>query len=304
MSDAPVSLDDEPPTPPNPGSVGGSGFEAGSEPAGNANEPALIDCWRCGKLVDETVPTCPYCRARLHAESAEPSPPRAAPNDQQGQAIGRVLIVYSVMLAIALAFSLVSRFGSEADAPDQPVASVEDGLNAILALELIDIGLIVAAVFWIPKRPGPDPLPPRRRLAGWAASVPLLLVPLAINVAYNQFLRQTFHLPLIDIALLAEDGWSARLFVALCLQPAIFEELFFRHLVLDSLRAPIGTHTAVLASSLMFGLAHIGTPLNIPVLTLFGVALGYGRILSGSLIPPMLMHLFHNAAVLYLLNPR
>jgi membrane protease YdiL (CAAX protease family) len=86
--------------------------------------------------------------------------------------------------------------------------------------------------------------------------------------------------------------------VLICVQPAIVEELFFRHLVLGVLRSNLGVHGAVFISSVMFALAHIGVPLSMPVLFVLGLGLGYARVASGGLLLPMAMHFVHNAVVI------
>ncbi|HEV3257192.1 MAG TPA: CPBP family intramembrane glutamic endopeptidase [Gemmataceae bacterium] len=50
----------------------------------------------------------------------------------------------------------------------------------------------------------------------------------------------------------------------------------------------------------MFGMAHVGVPLSIPLLMVVGLFLGYVRTASRSLLLPMLMHFGHNAAILLL----
>jgi len=96
-----------------------------------------------------------------------------------------------------------------------------------------------------------------------------------------------------------KDRYMAALLLG-CLQPAIFEELFFRHLALRHFFNVMGVHSAVFISSLMFGLAHLGTPLSIPLLILTGLFLGYCRVLSGGLLLPITLHFFHNLAVMSL----
>lgn len=71
------------------------------------------------------------------------------------------------------------------------------------------------------------------------------------------------------------------------------EELFFRGLgvkVLGLLGAPV----AVVGSGLFFGLAH-GLLVALPPLVVFGVALAYVRLRSGSVVPPMIAHATYNA---------
>jgi membrane protease YdiL (CAAX protease family) len=47
----------------------------------------------------------------------------------------------------------------------------------------------------------------------------------------------------------------------------------------------------------MFGLAHLGMPLSIPMLILVGLGFGYLRVGSRSIILPMILHFAHNATV-------
>ncbi len=84
-----------------------------------------------------------------------------------------------------------------------------------------------------------------------------------------------------------------------CVQPALVEEWFFRHLALRTLQGATTTRGAVLISSVMFGMAHVGAPFSIPYLTVCGLALGYVRVRAHSLALPMLMHFAHNAFVLF-----
>jgi membrane protease YdiL (CAAX protease family) len=47
----------------------------------------------------------------------------------------------------------------------------------------------------------------------------------------------------------------------------------------------------------MFGLAHLGVPLSVPILILIGVMLGYARVLTGGVCIPILLHFIHNMLV-------
>src|SRR5262249_7633765 len=120
------------------------------------------------------------------------------------------------------------------------------------------------------------------------------------NLAYHFVLRTILREPLIADEMVAQLGMSPWVLLAYCIQPAIVEELFFRGLALGSLRNVTGVHSAVFISSVMFGMAHIGVPISIPYLVVVGIALGYVRVASGSLLLPMLLHFGHNFAVLYL----
>src|SRR5205814_1772114 len=92
-------------------------------------------------------------------------------------------------------------------------------------------------------------------------------------------------------------GWAI---ATICIQPAIVEELFFRYIALGTLTRVMGIAGALCVSSVMFGMAHSSVLLSIPILTVVGAGLGLVRVLSGSILLPMLLHGLHNAVVLYL----
>jgi membrane protease YdiL (CAAX protease family) len=48
----------------------------------------------------------------------------------------------------------------------------------------------------------------------------------------------------------------------------------------------------------MFGVAHIGVPLSIPILILVGFAFAGARIASRGLALPISLHFLHNLAIL------
>jgi len=77
-----------------------------------------------------------------------------------------------------------------------------------------------------------------------------------------------------------------------CLLPAIFEELFFRGIVMQSLR-PYGDGFAILVSSVLFALLH-GNLVQIPNALLCGLVLGYFAIRSGNVVTAMIMHFVYN----------
>ena len=84
----------------------------------------------------------------------------------------------------------------------------------------------------------------------------------------------------------------------------LVEEAYFRGAVFGTATAAGGAALGVAASALAFGLAHWGSPETL-VWVGVGVALGILRQISGSLLPPMALHLAWNAASLALaLQPR
>jgi membrane protease YdiL (CAAX protease family) len=64
-----------------------------------------------------------------------------------------------------------------------------------------------------------------------------------------------------------------------------------------TLLAPYGTWIAILVTGLLFGAAH-GLVLGFPILSLFGILLGWLRSKTGSVYPCMFVHAIFNATAL------
>jgi len=87
-------------------------------------------------------------------------------------------------------------------------------------------------------------------------------------------------------------GWLA-VILAVCVQPALFEETAFRGIILGSLQPTLNVRDAVVVSALLFMTLHLEI-MGIPYLFVLGLVLGYFRVKSGSLIPGMIVHFTHN----------
>lgn len=209
-----------------------------------------------------------------------------------------VLVLTSAVLGIAL---VAARAAAGAD---------EDLSSSQLLIwtgvaEGIDTVVVLAALAWI-AIPRPKDRPAAgSRLAAWLAfPVPILGLMLALNFGYHRWLRDAIGLIVIETPIGEDPSLLPWWFVVVCIQPAVVEELFFRRIALGTLRSYCGLHTAVLLTSIMFSMAHIGTPLSMPILFLLGLALGYARTASGGLALPIVMHFLHNGVVLLIESGR
>lgn len=84
--------------------------------------------------------------------------------------------------------------------------------------------------------------------------------------------------------------------------PALSEELFFRGYLFQALQTASGSITAIVLSSLLFGLFHLVTAMGMMserflVTTLLGLVLGIVRWRTGSVLPGMLLHAAHNSVL-------
>lgn len=257
----------------------------------------LVACWRCGKP-KEADAVCPMCgagdRPRPKGESRKPARREA---HRDSKVASRLLIIYAALLASSVVFGWLIHFGLDPNVVND-VASANKQLMLMLTIEGVFSVLVLIGLVWVP-RPLPQPaVSMGRRVAAWLASPLMLGVALAVNFGYHRILLDLMGITSIEDKLVAQCGLSVPLLLAYCVQPAIFEELFFRHLALGSLRNVTGVHGAVFASSIMFGMCHIGVPMSIPILTVVGVVFGYARVWSGGLALPMLLHFTHNLAVI------
>lgn len=264
-----------------------------------APDPEWATCWRCAKRVLRAELACPHCRAprrRLVDRGPGPktvaAPVAAAPSPIT--AVTRVLAFFGVLLLVLVVY------GAGADKiPEEGLtpAAARAHLWSMVGFEAFD-AIVVGFAVWLTGRP-----PEWRRLSDappvwtWTAAVGGIALVLGANLAYHTVLRGFLGLPPADDPSVAVTGATPLVLFAYCVEPGIVEEVFFRYLALDTLRGVMNVHAAVLVSSVMFGLAHIGVPLSIPMLSLVGVALGYARVASGRLLLPMLLHFLHNLVI-------
>lgn len=254
-------------------------------------EPERMTCWRCGKHVEPVDGRCPICRARLRTSLAE----RIVLPDSRGRSpIAKVIWLLVALMGISVVGHWMARAQQNQLRLDVDWQAWQ--LRFLLIGGSIHAAIVVFGLFWI-GRVTPLGAPDASwRLAAWLWALPGLTVLIGLNIGYHTLVRQYFNLPLAR----DELTLSPLVVLTVCLMPAIFEELFFRYLAYGSLREHIGVHGSVWISSVMFGMAHIGAGLGVPILILLGAYFGYARVLSGGLLLPMSLHFVHNAVITYL----
>ncbi len=87
-------------------------------------------------------------------------------------------------------------------------------------------------------------------------------------------------------------GWGL-VILAICIQPAVVEELAFRGIIFSALRRVLSARETIVVSALVFMIIHLSVP-SFPHLFIIGLALGYLRVRTGSLYPGMALHFTHN----------
>ncbi|GBD37423.1 hypothetical protein HRbin36_02554 [bacterium HR36] len=292
-------------------------------------------CWHCGQPVRRDHVHCPWCAADLlrvtHSRpiaipgafavsrAVGPGYPQNRLCSWSLRALLAMLVGYVLILAVVIAsavilflkvqdMGLLWRGGHLADEDLRKLARL-----ALQQMLVAGVGssLVVLASWLVAGSIRPLPKPDyRNRVISWVLG-PILILPalFILNIVYAHAMRQIVGEDVLEIQLMRELAKLPLFWVVLTVQPAIFEELFFRYLALgalyDALRGggrQLAMHLSVLLSAVMFAVAHLGQLVFVPYLLLVGLALGYLRLASGGLALPMLLHFLHNSAVLVLMR--
>jgi membrane protease YdiL (CAAX protease family) len=238
---------------------------------------------------------CGYCGARFTTGSAAVQQANRKPAGP-GASLLRLIWIFSALLLVSLIYGWIIHFGLS---PELQLDSGfrEQALIRQLAFEFLDSVLVLGALFWVGRPPPLRRVARNRRLTAWLLAFPVLAILLAANFGYAWLLRNALLFPHVEEMRLADKALFGWMVLANCIQPAIVEEFFCRYLAFGVLRTVTGLHSAVLISAIMFGMAHIFNPLFIPVFITIGMALGYLRVMSGSLLLPILLHFGHNGFI-------
>ena len=204
-------------------------------------------------------------------------------------------MAWSVLVGLLAAVSYAGRLAG-GDMPDDLLY-----LWSTFAGALVQYGIMLILILAIAR--GLDrPLLALEAPARRGRAVRLALVALVVIVAAAAALSP--FLDAGDEQGLVPDGWDssraapflANAAVVVIVAPFV-EELLYRGLGYGLLTPFLGPWPAILITGVAFGLAH-GLVLGLPVLSIFGITLGWLRWQTGSVIPGMIVHAIFNAAAL------
>ncbi len=131
---------------------------------------------------------------------------------------------------------------------------------------------------------------------GYLVALPLVIVVSLINQQLWQ--GQGGSNPILPLALEGRDSVALLIFfITACVAAPIFEEIIFRGFLLPSLTRYMPVWGAVVASSLLFAIAHLSLSEVLPLATL-GMVLGLVYSRSRNLLSSMLLHGLWNAGTL------
>ena len=143
----------------------------------------------------------------------------------------------------------------------------------------------------------------RRDLLGLPVGVAsqLVMVPLIYLVVFWLFDRQDVSEAARSLTDRANDPVGVFLLVVVVgVGAPVFEELFFRGLLLPAIADRLGNAAGLVLSSLVFGAVHFQV-LQLPALVAFGLVAGTSRLVTGRLVAPILAHVGFNVVTLAVL---
>jgi len=191
---------------------------------------------------------------------------------------------------------------SGTETPDDIAYRYSSSVAALIQYGFI-LGILLLIARGLPRRE----VFALRRPESWPRSLGLaVLALLAIYLAavvYEQVLSIFGDWNPTEEQGLVPDAWDSSragafvaFFIVVTLVAPAVEELSYRGLGL-SLLTPHGVPFAILATGVLFGAAH-GLIIALPVLAIFGIVIGWLRVRTDSLYPPMLLHATFNGAAL------
>lgn len=236
-------------------------------------------CNRCGVVQIATWVECP-CAARqvdLALQLSEPA--------QRGNPVVSGIALYFALLSTLIVGMLVLRAGNGSATE---AVHVETALSVIFSI--IVVGWCLASIRQIlPLLAAAGPA----RWYGLAISAAPITISLATFTIYMVVkLANVPTVPMVGPMMQAGYGWAG-VILLVCVQPAIFEELAFRGVILSGLRRVLSDGEAIVVSALMFMIIHLSF-FSFPHLVLLGLVAGYLRVRSKSLYPCMILHFLHN----------
>ena len=191
---------------------------------------------------------------------------------------------------------------SDTETPDDLAYRYSSSVAALIQYGIM-LGILLLIARGLPKRE----LFAMRRPASWKRA--LGFAALALGVIYLAALVYERVLSLVgdwdptEEQGLVPDGWDSSragafvaFFIVVTLIAPAVEELTYRGLGI-SLLEPWGVVLAVVATGVLFGAAH-GLLVALPILTVFGLAVGWLRVKTDSVYPGIVLHATFNGIAL------
>lgn len=210
------------------------------------------------------------------------------------------------LLTMAIIFLAATLIAAVCLVALKPLFSEEGGAWLTLVAYLVQFGIAIgSALAWYRWRDRESPAgwnPPRFSFYWYNAPLTLggLILLTAASIAIEPLLElfpDTMFDRLNDA--IGRGGVTITLLVIIA---PVFEELFFRGIVLEQTRRRWGAIPAVVVSSIFFGLVHMPVWPQVVNAVLMGFLLGYLYVICGSLVPVIIVHAANNAIAYLILE--
>jgi uncharacterized protein len=252
-----------------------------------------VVCPDCGARVPESA--YPAHRANVHTGGAASDTAEVAQPARVGERMPGRLTGWLVFVLALAALGYASRLG-DTEVPEDIAYRYSSSIAALIQYGVM-LGILLLIARGLPLREAFA----LRRPASWPRALGLALLCLvaiyAASAALAPFLDAT------DEQGLVPDNWDSSragafvaFFLVVTFVAPFVEELTYRGLGY-TLLAPYGTWVAILVTGFLFGAAH-GLLVALPVLTIFGIVVGWLRSRTESVYPPMLVHAVFNGTAL------
>lgn len=224
-------------------------------------------------------------------------PETAAAERHPGRLAGWLVFVLA-LTALNYAGRIAGSGETEDDIAYQWVASI----GVVIQFGIM-LGILLLIARGIPKRD----VFALRRPASWKRAAGLTVLALvaiyAAAAAYTGLLSVLGDYDPSEEQGLVPDEWDPSraapfiaFFAAVTLLAPTVEELTYRGMGVWLLQ-PYGTALAVVTTGLLFGLAH-GLLVGLPILAFFGIVVGWLRVRTNSIYPPIALHATFNGIAL------
>ncbi len=217
--------------------------------------------------------------------------------------LGRVTVVprprlvgWAILVGVLASISYAANFAAEGDPPDDALYRWSTAVGGLVQYAIILVIVLALARGLAPATLGLRAPSSWRSAAGWlvAAMVAIWVIGAILNIFLEAGEEQG----------LVPEGWDpdraaafAANFVVVALVAPVVEELTYRGLGFAAVRDTFGAAAAIVVTAVAFGLAH-GLVVALPVLTIFGLILGWLRWRTASLYPPIILHALFNGIAL------
>lgn len=216
---------------------------------------------------------------------------------------GGLLILEAAMIAVYLLLDVIFSALDYNSLSVGAVHMIDEAVN--LAAYVLGFWVAIVFIAALIKIPFSVAFPMRRPKA--SITIPSVFVALGASIVGSMLvswltvlLEAALHVTPImpDSPIPIGIGANIIYVVSLTVAPAIFEEMLFRGVIMQSLRR-FGDGFALAVSAILFGLVH-GNLIQGPNAILLGLVIGYFVLRTGSLVPGMVIHFVNNAlAVLF-----